>query len=162
MTAPTIIQLAAVLLTGLVAGLFYGYDCSVIKGLGNLPDKEYLGAFQSINRAILNPYFFLSFAGSLILLPVACWLSFRAGNTQAAYFLLAASLLYLTGVFLVTAAANVPLNDLLDRFNLLTGTPETISAFRKKFETGWNRWHQIRTFASVLTFLLSLLSIIKR
>jgi uncharacterized membrane protein len=162
MTMQTIIQLAAVMLTGLIAGLLYGYDCSIIKGLGNLPDQEYLGAFQSINRAILNPYFFLSFAGSLIVLPIACWLSFRSGNGTAACFLLAAALIYLAGVFIVTAAANVPLNNLLDKFNLATETPETTRAFRQRFETGWNQWHHIRTYASILVFLLTLISFIKR
>ena len=45
MTIYTIIQVAAVVLAGLAAGLFYSYDCSVVNGLGNLSDKEYLSAF---------------------------------------------------------------------------------------------------------------------
>ena len=53
-------QFASILFTGLLAGLFYGYDCSVIKGLGNLQDDVYLQSFQSINKAIQNPYFFIS------------------------------------------------------------------------------------------------------
>ena len=61
-------QFNAILLTGLVAGLFYGYDCSVIKGLGNLQDDHYLQLFQSINKEIQNPYFFVSFIGSMLVL----------------------------------------------------------------------------------------------
>ncbi len=59
-----IIQAVAALLTGLAAGLFYSYACSVTGALGRLPDREYVMAFQSINTAILNAWFFASFMGS--------------------------------------------------------------------------------------------------
>lgn len=162
MTTQTVFQILSVLLTGLIAGLFYGYDCSIIKGLGSLTDKEYLGAFQSINRAILNPYFFLSFIGSIIVLLITCWLTFKSGNMTTFYFLLAATLVYLLGTFIVTMAANVPLNNQLDRLNLAAEPAEAISAFREKFETTWNNWHHIRTYASMLAFLLAILSLVKK
>jgi uncharacterized membrane protein len=49
--------LIAVILTGLIAGLFFAYACSVNLGLTRLADAEYLKAMQSINGAILNPWF---------------------------------------------------------------------------------------------------------
>jgi uncharacterized membrane protein len=162
MTTQTVFQILSVLLTGLIAGLFYGYDCSIIKGLGNLPDKEYLGAFQSINRAILNPYFFLSFIGSILVLLITCWLVFKTGNRSTFYFVLAATLVYLLGAFIVTMAANVPLNNQLDKLNLAAEPAEAIRAFREKFEAGWNKWHHIRTYASILAFLFAILSLIKK
>ena len=39
-------KILAVLLSGLMAGLFYGFQCAVITGLGNQGDKEYLMGFQ--------------------------------------------------------------------------------------------------------------------
>ena len=51
------------LLTGLIAGLFYCWSISVTKGLALLPDREYLLAFQQLNRAILNPLFLTAFMG---------------------------------------------------------------------------------------------------
>lgn len=54
------------LTTALIAGLFYAYSCSVNPGLGNLPDKEYILTMQSINIAIINPVFMLSFIGTVI------------------------------------------------------------------------------------------------
>ncbi len=53
-----IFQFVSILFTGLIAGLFYGYECSVIKGSKTLHDGAYLQLFQSINRAIQNPHFF--------------------------------------------------------------------------------------------------------
>ena len=60
----------SVLLSGLIMGLLYGYACSVNPGLNKLSDAEYLRAMQSINTAIQNPVFFISFMGTLFILPV--------------------------------------------------------------------------------------------
>jgi len=90
------VQFAAILLTGLVAGLLFGYSCSVVAGLGDLSAREYILAFQSINRAILNPYFFSVFFGSPVILVAATYKSYKKeqGTVQFNY-LLAASLITL-------------------------------------------------------------------
>lgn len=162
MTSYNLFHVAAVLLTGLIAGLFYGYDCSVIKGFRNLTDKEYLNAFQSINRAILNPYFFLSFMGSLLVLPVATWLSYKAAAPISFYLLLAATVLYVVGVFGVTVVGNIPLNNQLDQFDISNAAPDAVKAMRQKFEPNWNRFHAIRTYANILSFLLAIISLAKK
>ncbi len=162
MTTQNLILITTVLLTGLLAGLFYGYDCSVINGLGNLSDKEYLNAFQSISKAILNPYFFLSFMGSLVLLPVATWFTYKGASPISFYFLLAATIVYAVGVFGITVFGNVPLNNLLEQFDISLASAEIISAMRKKFEDSWNVLHHIRTYAAMLSFLLSIISLIKK
>lgn len=162
MTAGILFQIAAILLTGLIAGLFYSYDCSVIKGLGNLPDAEYLSAFQSINKAILNPYFFISFMGSLLVLPIAAWLNYKEGGTISCYLLIAATLVYATGTFGVTILGNVPLNNLVDRFDIATASQADIQTLRQKFETSWNTLNHIRTFANILSFLLAIISLVRK
>ncbi len=156
-----IFQFAAVLLTGLLAGLFYGYDCSIIKGLGKLPHAVYLQSFQSINRSIQNPYFFTSFIGSLMVLPIAGWLSYSAGNSVSFYLLLAATLVYFIAVFGVTIFCNVPLNERLANFSIATATESELAAMRQVFEKPWNRYHTFRTIASIISFGLAILSFIK-
>lgn len=155
-------QFAAILLTGLLAGLFYGYDCSVIKGLGNLQDEVYLQSFQSINKAIQNPYFFISFVGILLVLPVSSWLSYSNSNLASFYLLLSATLIYFIGVFGVTIFGNVPLNEQLANFSISTATEAEISAMRQTFEKPWNTYHTIRTIASIISFGLAILSLIKQ
>lgn len=149
-------------MVGLIAGLLYGYDCSIIKGFRNLTDREYLGAFQSINRAILNPYFFLSFMGSLLVLPVVTWLSYKAATPISFYLLLAATVVYVIGVFGVTMFGNVPLNNQLDQFDLANTSPDGLRAMRQKFEINWNKFHAIRTYAAMLSFLLAIISLLKK
>lgn len=161
MTFYQITLILATFLTGLVAGLFYAYQCSVIGGLGKLDDKAYLTAFQHINRVILNPWFFSSFMGCMVVLPVAAWLSNSAGTQSGFYLLLAAAIVYVVGVFGVTIFCNVPLNNALEKFNINGASTGEIHKFRKFFEPPWNRYNLIRTVASAFSFLLCILSMLK-
>ena len=147
----------AVILTGLSAGLFYAWMVSVIPGTRKVVDITYLESMQSINRAILNPAFFLVFIGSPLALAISTIQQFNAGKSF--WLLLAATLIYLLGTFGVTAFGNVPLNDALDALNLAELSDGKIVEFRKSYEQRWNRLHLIRTFFAVLSFLFSLLAV---
>ncbi|MEE1944048.1 DUF1772 domain-containing protein [Pedobacter sp. KR3-3] len=145
---------------GLIAGLFYSYSCSVNPGLKTLTDFGYLSAMQAINRAILNPVFFCSFMGALVLLPLSTYFSYTPAPSTRFWLLLSASILYIVAVFGVTAFGNVPLNDALDKFDLSTATPEALAKQRALFETSWNALHAIRTWASAGSFVLTVLACI--
>lgn len=148
----TLVLIITAVLTALVAGLFYSYSCSVVLGLGKLSDAEYLKAMQSINREILNPVFFISFMGTAVLLPISTFLV--RGQQPTFLFLLLATLAYLIGVFGVTAGGNVPMNDVLDKFDITNATTETLKQMRDGFEDKWNFLNNIRTFFSVVTITL--------
>ena len=149
-----------ILLAGLVAGLLYSYSCSVNIGLRELPDAEYLKAMQSINLAIQNPYFFLSFMGLLVMFPLSVWQLYSIHSPAAYYSMLIAMILYFIGVFGVTVIGNVPLNNQLAGFDLLHATSGEISAMRVTFEKSWNTFHLIRTFSAIISFGLTILSIL--
>lgn len=153
---------SSIVLTGLLAGLFYGYQCSVIAGLGRLGNREYLQAFQHINSAILNPLFFLSFIGSMVALIAATWLAYRNGNSALLPYLLTATVVYVVGVFGITAICNVPLNEMMASFNITSATNTEIDHMRHSFEASWNRWHLVRTIASVLVFVVLVLPLVRR
>lgn len=151
---------AAVILTGLSAGLFYAWSVSVIPGTRKIPDFTYLETMQSINRAILNPAFFLIFFGSPIALGISTFQQYNAG--AAFWLLLVAFANYMLGAFGVTAMGNVPLNNSLEALELTALSPTEIADFRKSYEQPWNRLHSIRTVFAVLAFLLSLLVVFTR
>ena len=140
--------------TGLIAGLFYAYSCSVNGGLAKLSDEAYLTAMQSINREILNPLFFATFIGTLFLLLLSTWLEYKSGISTPFFILLGASLCYLIGGFGVTIAVNVPLNEALDKFNIHSASVLDLATQRKSFEIPWNRFHEIRTMAAIASFIL--------
>ena len=145
----------------LIAGLFYSYSCSVNPGLATLSNREYLLAMKAINRAILNPWFFLSFIGSLLVTPTTAILYYRSvGMDLTFYLLLAAFVLYFIGVFGVTALGNVPLNNSLDAFQAELATETEMKNRRIKFEIPWRRLHTIRTFANLVALTLVLLALV--
>lgn len=156
-----LVQIIAVLLTGLAAGLFYSYACSVTGGLGKLSDREYLWAFQSIDNVILNAWFFTSFMGTLVVLPLVTWWSYHMGDSFSFWLLLGATIVYVIGVFGVTIVGNVPLNNMLKDFDVNSATPQALFAMRERFESPWNKLNLIRTIAAILSFLLAILSLLK-
>ncbi|MET0300067.1 MAG: anthrone oxygenase family protein [Flavitalea sp.] len=159
MTIAALLQVLSVLMVGLVAGLFYGYDSSVIGGLGKLGSREYLMAFKEINRAILNPYFFVSFMGALVVLPLAVWMGKGKVPDVSFYLMIGAAVVYFVGVFGVTVIGNIPLNESLDRLDLRSASAESIESFRFKFEAVWSRYHHVRTWLSILAFVLAIVSL---
>jgi len=162
MTIKNLILIITATSTALIAGLFYAYSCSVNIGLGKLSDEGYIAAMQSINREIQNPLFFASFMGTLLLLPVSTWLQYKAGESNTFLFLLAATLIYAIGTFGVTMFGNVPLNGVLDKFNLHSASVEEIVKQRAMFELPWNRLHNIRTIASVVSLVLVIISFLNK
>jgi uncharacterized membrane protein len=162
MNISIIFQVATILTTGLLAGLFYGYCCSVNKGLGNLSDEKYLEAFQSINTAIQNPIFFLSFIGSAFLLLISSYINYQSGISTTFYFSISATFIYFIGVLGITFFYNIPLNEKLNNFNIATATLSEITIMRKIFEKPWNIYHTVRTVASIITFGLSIFSLVKQ
>lgn len=145
----------ALVLTGLSAGLFYAWMVSVIPGTRKVADITYLESMQSINRAILNPAFFLTFVGSPLFLAISTIQQYHSGNAFG--LLLTATIIYLLGTFGVTAFGNVPLNDALDALELAELSGTKMQDFRKVYEEKWNRLHLIRTVFAVLTFLIALM-----
>jgi len=136
--------------TALMAGLFFAWSFSVTNGIARLPDSGYIAAFQAMNRAIQNFVFLSCFMATLILLPLVTFMHYTPQPSGRFWFLLAASVLYAVGVFGVTMALNVPMNEALDKFPLHTASADQITAQRAWFEDRWNRLNMIRTVANAL------------
>jgi len=149
---------AAIVLTGLSAGLFYAWSVSVIPGTQKVEHLTYLNTMQSINREILNPAFFVIFFGSLITLIGSTYFTFTVSTTRF-WFLLIASVAYLIGTVGVTSLGNVPLNNELDALHLRELSTEKVADFRQYYESRWNKLHTIRMVFAVLAFLSALLAL---
>jgi uncharacterized membrane protein len=156
-----VILFTTILLSGLVAGLLYAYSCSVNPGLKTLSDSEYVKAMQAINLAIQNPLFFISFMGLLVFLPITTFQFY--GPQKLSFFLFAgAMIIYFVGVFGVTIFCNVPLNEQLAKFPVLTATQQEISLMRQAFEKPWNTYHTVRTLAAIISFGLTIFAITRQ
>jgi uncharacterized membrane protein len=135
---------------GLLAGLFYGYACSVMPGLGRADDRTVVDAMQQINEAIQNPVFFLTFLGAPVLIVWAVVIERRAGSREVLRWTVAALGLCALALF-VTFAFNIPLNDEL----VNAGDPARIADLhrvREDFEAPWVAWNIVRTVACTASF----------
>jgi len=147
----------SIITIALSAGLFYAWSISAIPGFKNVTDKTYLESMQSINRSILNPWFFCIFLGPLPLLILSSIMQFRVGVDHIFYLILITSIIYILGNVGVTMMGNVPLNEMLDKVDLTTLHEGGIKDLRETYEAPWNRLNHIRAFFSVLSFTLLLL-----
>ena len=157
-----LVMILTTLLVALIAGLMFGYACSVNLGLRKLTDVDYLRAMQEINRAILNPWFLICFVGPLALYPASAWLAYRSDGVNMLFGLICVSgAIYLFGVVIVTGSQNVPLNDVLDKVVLNGSSGETVAQYRKAFEGPWNRFHMVRTIASIISLAMMLVALVR-
>jgi uncharacterized membrane protein len=143
--------LGATLATGLVTGVFALYAHTIMPGLKKTDDRTFVSAFQSIDRAIINPWFMLTaFAGALVLTAAA---TIAHLGQDALPWIAAALVLYAIAV-VITIAVNVPLNDAIKA----AGDPDRIRdlhAVRAAFdEHRWAAFNLVRTFASGGAFAL--------
>jgi uncharacterized membrane protein len=160
MTASNIILFATTICAALMAGVFFSYSSSVVPGLKVLGNAEYIGAMQSINKAIQNPIFFIVFFGIILLYPICTYIHFSNPATTRFWLILSAAIVYFVGVFSVTLFGNIPLNNTLEKFNLLKATSESIALQRSLFENKWNALNTIRTISSFASLALIIIACI--
>ncbi len=158
MKTETIILATAILLTGLMAGIFFTWSNAVKPGIGKLSDLEYLRALQSMNRVILNKAFIGIFLGAIIAVALVPVFHFKLFPNNIFWLFILALVTYWVGVFGVTVSGNIPLNEILDRINLESITPEEIKALRTSIEVKWNNLNLIRSISSGITFVLLIIS----
>jgi len=142
---------AAILTMGLMAGVFGVFTHTIMPGVRHPDDRTFVGAFQAIDKAIINPWFMATFFGALILTGLAAALHLSGDKRNALPWIGAAFVLYLIAV-IITMAVNVPLNDAIKA----AGNPARIGdlpAVRYRFsEAKWSAWNLIRTLTSTAAF----------
>jgi uncharacterized membrane protein len=142
---------AATITTGLMAGVFGLYAHTIMPGLGKTDDRTFVGAFQAIDRAIINPLFLTTLIGALALIGAAAALDLAGDERSALPWILAALVLYLA-VFVITVSIHVPLNDAIKA----AGDPDRIAdlaGVRERFdEARWVGWNIVRTVACTAAF----------
>ncbi len=149
----SIILFIAILLSGLLAGIFFTWTNAITPGIGKLDDLAYLQVFQHMNRAILNPLFFIIFMGAL-LFSVASTYYYKLDSKLIFRMLIIVTVIYFIGVFIVTIIGNLPLNDLIDKSVLESLSKIEIIELREKYEIKWNKLHLIRTITSISAFFI--------
>lgn len=152
MEAFQVITVLATLLCSLVAGFLFAFAVVIMPGIRDLSDRDYLRAFQVIDRVIQRnqPVFMLVWVGSVLAILASAVLGLWRLDGIERVALIIAMLAYVLGVQLPTFAINVPLNNRVQALDIDGESEAVLSGLRQEYEQRWNRWNRIRTGIAVL------------
>lgn len=144
----TALVFVAMLGSGIAAGLFFIFSNTIMASFARLPVPQGIAAMQQINVTIINPLFMLAFMGLVVLSLVLGAKAIFGWSEAGATWLLAGSVAYLVGCFLVTMVFNVPLNDALAAVDPASADGTVMWA---RYLKEWLPWNHVRTVACLVS-----------
>lgn len=141
------VSVAVTLGCGVMAGLLFAFSNFVMRALQRLPPEHGMSAMQHVNVLIVNPVFLLVFLGTGVL-SVALLMLVWAG-APVPWPTVAGAICYLAGVIGVTAAFNIPLNNVLATF-----TATDAPGRWPQYVASWLAWNHVRTVCAVVATVL--------
>ena len=147
----SLVLLAATMTMGISAGVFQLYAFAIMPGLRRTDDSTFVSAFQQIDIAIVGPWLFVFFFGSLGFTAVAAALHFGASDRTTLHWIGGALVLYLA-VLVITITINVPLNDEIKAAGEAAEIGD-FAAVRERFHKArWVSGNFFRAVASTMAF----------
>lgn len=131
---------------GLVAGVFLAFSDFVMKSLRNTHPAGGTEAMQIINREVYRSLFMVLLIGMIpisALVGIYAWIAFPM---PVSGWLMAAGVLYVVGVFAVSAGGNIPMNRKLEA---MPQAGAAAQAYWPSYVHGWVRWNHIRWVAAL-------------
>jgi uncharacterized membrane protein len=139
---------ASAFATLLIGGVYFTFSGFIMQSLAQSGEAG-MQVMTSINRVILRSVFMPLFFGSTFLAVAAGLLGLRQLDEPQGWLMLAGGAIFLVGMFGVTAAFNVPLNNRLD------ANP---AAVWNEYLAIWTAWNHVRTLACLVAGTLFLLA----
>lgn len=158
-----VVLVVAALLCSLVAGFLFAFAVVVMPGIRSLGNREFLRAFQVMDRIIQRgqPLFGLVWLGSVLALIGGVALGMRHTAGADRLLLIVAGGVYLVGVQVPTFRTNIPLNNELQALSVDRVDDATCQAARARFEPRWIRWNTIRTAMAAVAAGMLLIVLIR-
>lgn len=136
---------AAVIVCGLIAGVFLAFSDFVMKSLFAASTTGGIEAMQLINRKVYGSVFLtLLVAMAVTSMALGLYASLYMPS-PAAGWVIAGCVLYGGGVFVVTVVFNVPMNRRLDAMNHQAAAT---ASYWTVYSSSWTLWNHVRTIAS--------------
>jgi uncharacterized membrane protein len=157
MSLLNILEVLAIVGSGLTAGIFYAFSSFVMAALARIPPEQGITAMNSINVTVINPWFLTVFLGTPAICAVLALMALFKWNEPGAALIIAASLVYIVGSLVVTMVFNVPLNNALAAVTSSEGEGGTLWA---RYLTDWTFWNTVRTIAPLVAMILFLIDLV--
>jgi uncharacterized membrane protein len=137
----------------LVGGIFFAFSTFIMTALERTGPAAGRAAMNSINTVIVRSLFMLFFVGTTlgsIVLAIV-------GIVEQQWWLVAGGATYWFGMFAVTMARNVPLNN-----ELLRNEGDAGVEVWRRYLVEWTRWNHVRTFISLISAAFFIAALISR
>ena len=155
----TILEVLAIVGSGLTAGIFFAFSTFVMAALARIPPEQGIAAMNSINITVINPWFMTVFLGTPVVCAILLVMALFKWSEPGAALILAASLIYIVGSFVVTMVFNVPLNDQLAQVTSAAGEG---GALWSRYLSDWTFWNSVRTAAPLLAMVMFIWGLMQR
>ena len=140
----------------IMAGVYFTFSTFVMRSLAEIAAPAGMLAMQSINRVIVKSIFLPIFFGSTLASAALVALAlFQPAKPGARYMAIGAGL-YFIGMFVVTVARNVPLNNRLEA--TAADGPEGADIWAL-YLSKWTAWNHIRTVSCTGSLALLIMAI---
>lgn len=143
--------IAAIMTTGLIAGVFAAWSNAIMPGLNDVDDRAFVTAFRALDDAINNPLFLGGFTVALPLIGLAAVLHRGADQRVVQRWVGAALVLYLMAV-VITFGVHEPLNEKFRTAAEPTSGAEFAAARAQLDEAKWTAWNTARALTSTIAF----------
>jgi uncharacterized membrane protein len=144
---------------GLLAGLYFAFSTFVMTALGRIDQAAGIAAMNAINGVIQRSLFMPAFLGTSLAGLVLAGLALARWGEPGAAAMLAGGLLYVIGMFGVTMACNVPLNNALAAVDPASAAAGALWA---RYLADWTWWNHVRTLASLAASALFIAALAAR
>lgn len=133
-----------IVMTGLMAGIYFTFSIVVMKSLSELPSLQAAQVMNKINDVIVNTLFLpMFFVSTLAYVGLIVW-SLAYWQQERSILIIVAALIYIVGMFLVTAFGNVPLNNKLKECE--ANESRLISVW-EDYRQRWTQLNHLRTIS---------------
>lgn len=130
----------------LVAGVFLSFSDFLMRGLKEAPDNQGAAGMVGLNRTVYRSAFMIMLMGLVPVSFVFGFVAFWQFGGLVKGLIIAGSVSYVVGVFLVTGFGNVPMNTRLDA---MATDPQATAVYWPEYVERWTALNHIRTAASL-------------
>ena len=144
---------------GLMAGVYFAFSAFIMTSLARIAPAAGIAAMNSISVEIVRSLFMPVFMGTTLTATILAGLAIFRWSEPGSIAMLAGGLLYVIGMFVVTAVFNVPLNDALATVD--PSSAEGASVW-SRYVQDWTMWNHVRTVTSTAACTLFIAAIVMR
>ena len=132
----------AIIASAIVSGVFLTFSDFVIRSLDGAKRSAGIEVMQGINRDVFRTVFMVLLLGMSMLSPFLVGYAYFNLGEPASSWIMAGGILYFAGVFFVTLAFNVPMNNRLDTLD--HAGPEATAYWTGTYMPRWTFWNHVR------------------